>query len=293
MLYLGYVDNKVVERLPSLLELAKINPNKEIKYDFGSFDGMRLDNFLDYEALPKDLFIIFPINQFFRKKAFVKALELIRLNRTVIFCNVDYTPEDTNTHQSNEEPKEVTLAYLLEKARKKETTPHVHEFLVIHNGNVHTKQYKPESNTYFKLESSTYPRVDPWYESIVELTNNRKLALKFIKDLKDNHKFRSDIEMLFETLDATIIGKNQLIQKLMYVLQFTKYADTYMLKETYGDDALYKAQTVIGMWKNTFNLEMDAESIAIVYEPEYLDLEIIDRLNFEDNLTYEGEVINE
>lgn len=265
MLYAGYVNSKVVERLPSLLESAKINPNRKIQYDFGSF-GEPTNPFtfkeLETLSLPKNIFIIVPINQFFGRNQFSQSIRMIKDNYTMIFTNIE-----------SDEPL---------------------KFLVMHQGKVFSQHFTHEDTLFHKLAMSQLPRINPWYEALVEvLDNNRKTAYQYLlmlnggrkgdEIIKPNQKFKQDIERLFDTIDATVHGKNQLLQKLVYVLQFTKYGDTSLLKETYGDDALFKAETVAGQWKKSFNLLIDETDIAVVYEAELLDIDIIDRLYTEQN----------
>ena len=263
MFYAGYISSKVVERLPSLLESAKINPNRKIQYDFGSFgepDNPFTFKELETLNLNRNVFIIVPLNQFFGRNQLKQSFRMIKNNYTMIFTNIE-----------KDEPL---------------------QYVVFHQGKVFSQYFTHENRLLQILSLSQLPPVNPWYEALVEvLDNNRKTAYQYLlmlnggrqgdKVIKPNEKFKQDIERLFNTIDATVQGKNQLLQKLVYVLQFTKYGDTSLLKETFGDDALFKAETVAGQWKKTFNLLIDETDIAVIYEAELLDIEIIDRLNVE------------
>lgn len=264
MLYAGYVNGKVVERLPSLLEKAKINPDRKIQYDFGSFsepDNPFTFKELETLSLNRNIFIIVPINQFFGRNQLSQSIRMIKDNYTMIFTNIE-----------NDEPL---------------------KFVVFHQGEVFSQQYTHEDTLFHRLSMSQLPPVNPWYEALVEVIGNRQTAYQYLLMLnggrkgeevvKPNTKFRQDIERLFDTIDARVYGRDQLLQKLVYVLQFTKYGDSSQLKETFGDDAMYKAETVIGQWKKSFNLLMDEKDIAVIYEAELLDIDIIDRLNVENN----------
>ena len=262
MLYAGYVNGKVVERLPSLLEKAKINPDRKIQYDFGSFgEPNNPFTFRELETLNlnRNVFIIVPINQFFGRKQLRQSFKMIKDNYTMIFTNIE---SDENL-----------------------------KFVVFHQGKVFSQHFSHEDRLLQILSLSQLPQVNPWYEALVEVLDNRTTAYQYLLminggrkgDLvvEPNEKFKQDIERLFDTIDAKVYGRDKILQKLVYVLQFTKYGDTSQLKETFGDDALYKAENVVNQWKKSFNLLMDEKDIAIIYEAELLDIDIIDRLHTE------------
>lgn len=261
MIYAGYMNEEVAEMLPQILAKAKINPDRKVQYDYSSFetdafitneDRVRISRFelLDRIVSTK-IFIIVPINQYFGRHQYIHALKMLKQNYTMIFITEEQ------------------------------------DFLVMHNNQVFSKS-KNLPDILFKIENSNLRYVNPYTQALTEvLDGNWKLANKYVAMLKTNTKFKTDIEMLFNTIDATVAGKELMIQKLIYVLQFTKYQDSYMLKETFGDDALYKAETVMSNWKQKFNVHMDPNDIAIVYEAELIDIEIIDRMVVQQDLNQE------
>ena len=255
MIYAGYVNDEVVARLPLLLKSARINPDRKLQFDYQSFDkndyidhGVDRVRISSFELLDRvvstDIFVVVPINQYFGRHAYMHAIKMIKSNYTMIFIDESYE-----------------------------------QYLVMHQGNVFTKNYK--NDIFFKLEQSVLPYVNPWKDALTEvLSGDWKLANKYMDMLKNNTRFKNDIDMLFSTIDATVIPKNEMIQKLIYVLQFTKYSDESMLKETFGDDAMYKAEIVTKTWHKLFGIYLNPESIAVVYEAELMDIEIIDRMHF-------------
>jgi len=248
MFYAGYLDDKVVERLPFILKRAKFKP-REIKADF-SDPVIERENF--HNQLQNNIIIVYPINQYFQKKAFRQAFNLINKGFTVLF--IDFESENES-------------------------------FISFHKREIHSHSFHSiKDRKIFRL--FLYNQKIPtnmWYETLVEITN-KELAYKYSKLLK-KEKFKETVDRLFDSIDATVTGKHQYYQKLIYLLLFKKNPDPAMLKEQFGDDKKFKAETIASQWKLV--LDVNLNSTELYQEFEYETFGDMDY--FEDIAYKEGE----
>lgn len=251
MFYAGYVDERVVERLPLLLKSAKVRDRK-ITQDLGSFPGVI--NNQNWHFMTRTEFIVFPINQYFQKTAFRQARELINNGRNIIFWEIH---EDEITGEL------------------------IDSFLVYSKREIHSSKFDHQSSRIFtKLVASVRTtNLSIWETTLKEITKSK--FTNYLELITKNKRFQDTIDSLFETIDATVDPylktKEQRIQKLTYVLLFSQNPTTEDLRQTFGDDAEFKAEIVVDKWKKVFKLELDYHSLFIPLDIEtYGDIEFFE-----------------